>query len=70
MLTGRPMDGRTDRRTDKDSYRVACPQLKIVLIDDFFAISTMRLIIVMGPKTNDIERYVPTIIQDATIFLM
>ena len=29
-------DGRTDGRTDKDSYRVACPQLKIVLIDDFF----------------------------------
>ena len=25
------MDGRTDRPKDKASYRVACPQLKIVL---------------------------------------
>ena len=24
------MDGRTDRQTDKGSYRVACPQLKTV----------------------------------------
>ena len=26
--TDRPTDGWTDRRTDKASYRVACPQLK------------------------------------------
>ena len=28
-----PTDGPTDGRTDKASYRVACPQLKIVLIE-------------------------------------
>ena len=33
---GQRTNGLTDRRTDKASYRVACPQLKMVAGDDYF----------------------------------